>query len=288
MLNKVWLKQPNTRGKTAILLGGFDGLHVGHQHLLERAKESNLPIGVMTIVGAKQDNALFTLKEREEIFKNFGADFVFELSFSEIKNLSPKAFLDVLEEELSPALFVCGEDFRFGAGAVGSSKNMKDYTHVPIEIISLVEMEGVKISASHIKALLFEGEIEKANARLGHPFFLIGEVKEDRKVGRTMGFPTANVLYPKDKFSLKTGVYETRVVLDGKTYKGITNYGARPTFDDQTVLTETHLIDFSSDLYGREIKVEFIRYLRDVRKFDSIDGLKKQLEEDLRRVRTND
>ena len=285
MLKKVWLKQPNRQEKTAILLGGFDGLHKGHQRLLEVAKSSGLPIGVMTIVGAKQENALFTLKEREEIFKNFGADFVFELLFSEIKNLSPKTFLSVLEEELSPALFVCGEDFRFGAGAVGSSKNMKDYTHVPVEIISLVEMEGVKISASHIKALLLAGQIEKANTRLGDPFFLIGEVKEDRKVGRTMGFPTANVFYPKEKFPLKTGVYETRVVVDGKRYKGITNYGARPTFDDQTVITETHLIDFSSDLYGREIKVEFIRYLRDVKKFENVEKLQEQLTKDIRQVR---
>ena len=249
------------------------------------AKSSGLPIGVMTIVGAKQENALFTLQEREEIFKNFGADFVFELLFSEIKNLSPKAFLERLEEELAPALFICGEDFRFGAGAIGTSKNMQDYTHVFVEVIDLVEMDGVKISASQIKSLLEKGNVEKANARLGHPFFLMGNVVEDRKVGRQIGFPTANVFYPKDKFSLKKGVYETRVFVDGKTYKGITNYGARPTFEEDTVLTETHLIDFSADLYGREIKVEFIRYLRDVKKFENVEKLQEQLTKDIRQVR---
>jgi riboflavin kinase/FMN adenylyltransferase len=149
-------------------------------------------------------------------------------------------------------------------------------------------MYGEKVSSRAIKTLLQQGEIEKANVLLGQNFFLVGEVVKDRQIGRTLGFPTANIPYPKEKFPLKQGVYETRVCVDGKTYKGITNYGARPTFENTQVLTETYLDGFQGDLYGKQLKVEFIRYLRPVQKFDGVDGLKAQLQADIRTVRNDD
>ena len=271
-----------------MLLGGFDGLHLGHRRLLSCAKQSGLPVGLMTIVGGKAQENIFTFVERESIFRESGADFVFELPFAEIKDLSAEAFLQKLTTEFNPKLFVCGEDFRFGQGAVGTPKIIQQATQVRVEILPLMEMYGEKISSRAIKSLLKEGEVQKANALLGQSFFLIGEVVKDRQVGRTLGFPTANILYPKEKFPLKQGVYETRVCVNGQEYKGITNYGARPTFDNAQVLTETYLDGFDGNLYGKTLKVEFVRYLRAVQKFDGIDGLKAQLQEDIRRVREND
>lgn len=288
MLKTVWLtEQPNREKGAAMLLGGFDGLHVGHRKLLSRAKASGLSVGVMTIVGGKE-RSLFTFAEREEIFKRAGVDFVFELPFEEIKDLAPSEFLQVLETQFSPKLFVCGTDFRFGAKAAGTAEMLKQSTQVCVEVLPLVELDGEKVSSSYVKALLKSGEVNRVNDLLTHAFFLVGEVYADRKIGRMIGFPTANIPYPIGKYPLKIGVYETRVCVDGTEYKGITNYGARPTFADETVVTETYLDGFDGDLYGKTLKVEFIRYLRDVRKFDSVDSLKKQLEEDLRRVRTND
>ena len=289
MLKTVQLtKQLNSVQGAAMMLGGFDGLHIGHRRLLTCAKESGLPIGLMTIVGGKEEESLFTFTEREEIFRTAGADFVFELPFEEIKGLSPQAFLALLEKEFFPKLFVCGEDFRFGAKAVGTPAIIKESTHVCVEVLPLVEMEGEKVSSTTIKSLLKKGQVEKANELLTHNFFLMGKVYADRKVGRTIGFPTANIRYPEGKFPLKIGVYETRVCVDGRTYKGITNYGARPTFAENTVVTETYLDGFSGDLYDKELKVEFVRYLRDIEKFDSVDELKQQLTKDIERVRTND
>lgn len=285
MLKTVQLQGQSNRRKVALLLGGFDGLHIGHRRLLERAQASGLPVGLMTIVGGKQDNALFTVAEREKIFKDVGVDFVFELAFQEIKGLTSQAFVDLLMEEYSPKLFVCGEDFRFGAGASGTPEFLKSHTQVCVETLPLVEMDGVKVSSSHIKSLLSCGDIEGANARLGHSFFLTGKVVQDRQVGRTIGFPTANILYPDCKYPLKQGVYETETEVDGKTYKGITNFGSRPTFHNDVVTTETHLIDFHGDLYGRELSVHFIRYLRDVHKFDDVEKLQEQLKKDIRQVR---
>lgn len=294
MLKTVWLtEQPNKNPLengmgTAMLLGGFDGLHLGHCKLLARAKESGLKVGVMTIVGGKEDENLFTFQERESIFKNVGIDFVFELPFSEIKDITPLEFVALLQKQFSPKLFVCGEDFRFGAKAQGTPEILKRATQVCVDVQPLVERNGQKVSSSYIKTLIKSGDVKSANELLCERFFLIGKVFEDRKIGRTLQFPTANIQYPIGKYSLKKGVYETRVTLFGKEYKGITNYGARPTFDNDKVLTETYLDGFDGDLYGRELKVSFVRYLRDIRKFDDIGALKKQLEEDIRRVREND
>lgn len=270
-----------------MLLGGFDGLHVGHRRLLACAKNSGFPVGIMTIVGGKEDG-LFTFAEREAIFKKNGVDFVFELPFSEIKDLSPDEFIRLLEKEFSPKLFVCGEDFRFGAKAIGTPETLKKVGQVCVEVIPLVEIDGEKVSSRYIKTLIGAGEMERANALLGERFFLIGEVKKDRQIGRTIGFPTANIAYPQGKCALKQGVYETRVEVDGKMYKGITNYGARPTFADESVWTETYLDGFEGDLYGRILKIEFARYLREIRKFDGVEDLKTQLIKDIRTVRGYD
>ncbi len=271
----------------AMLLGGFDGLHVGHRQLLSRAKKSRFPIGAMTIIDGKE-GSLFTKAEREDIFRRAGVDFLFELPFREIINLSPAAFLTLLEEKFKPKLFVCGEDFRFGAGASGTPAMLKEGGQVCVEVLPLLEMDGEKISSRTIKKFLLAGDIARANEMLGERFFLIGRVKKDRQIGRTIGFPTANILYPSEKLSVQRGVYESRIEIDGRVYRGITNVGDRPTFQDETVCTETYVDGFDGDLYGKSLKVEFVRKLRDIRRFDGVEQLKNQLQEDIRRVRKND
>lgn len=288
MLKTVWLTDNrNATHGVAMLLGGFDGLHVGHRSLLARAKESGFPVGIMTIAGCK-DKGIFTFAERELIFKENGIDFVFELPFEEIKGLTPNAFLNLLKENFNPALFVCGEDFRFGANAQGTPKTIEEWGQVRVEVLPLLEIQGVKISSRAVKSYLAEGEIPLSNALLGERFFLLGKVVKDRRVGRTMGFPTANILYSQDKFPLKQGVYESCVTVDDVTYKAITNYGTRPTFDDGRLITETYLDGFDGDLYGRLLRVEFVRYLRGVTRFENAEALKNQLTKDIERVRTND
>lgn len=289
MLKTVWFsKQDNRKQGAAILLGGFDGLHVGHRQLLARAKEYGLPVGVMTMSGVKQENSLFTFVEREKIFQSVGVDFTFELSFDEVKDLTPVEFLRLLEKEFSPKRFVCGSDFRFGKNAEGNAQNIKEATQVCVDVLPLLKINEVKVSSTCIKTWLKEGDLPTANQLLGHPFFLMGEVYRDRQVGRSIGFPTANIPYPQEKFPLKLGVYETRVEVDGIVYKGITNYGARPTFDNEKIVTETHLLGFDGNLYGRTLQVEFIRFLRENQRFESVEKLQAQLEKDSRQVRDHD
>ena len=270
-----------------MLLGGFDGVHAGHRRLAERAKRYSLPVGIMTIGGGKGEKSLFTFSEREDIFKGLGLDFAFELPFSEIRELPPEAFIDLLKSSFQPEAFVCGSDFRFGFRASGTPALIAA-SGVRVETEELLCIDGEKVSSSSIKRLLSEGDAAAAAKLLGEPFFLKGKVIRDRQVGRLMGFPTANVLYPEEKFPLKEGVYEARTEVEGREYKCIANFGSRPTFGDERVLTETYLDGFSGDLYGRTIEVRFIRYLRGVKKFDGADALKRQLESVIRRVRQGD
>ena len=270
-----------------MLLGGFDGLHVGHRRLFERAKTLDLPVGVMSIVGGKGEKSLFTGEERARIFSRLGVDFCFILPFEEIKSLSPQEFIGLLKRECNVAAFVCGEDFRFGAGAKGGAQTLRTQEE-QVYVEELLFDGGVKIGASLIKERLSDGEVESAKRLLGEEFFLVGEVVKDRGVGRTIGFPTANIRYPENKYPLKTGVYETRCEVDGVEYKGITNYGARPTFENGDVVTETHLIGYVGDLYGKVLEIKFVRWLRGIERFKSVRELILQLEKDKRRVEGND
>ena len=271
-----------------LLLGGFDGLHAGHKTLIERAKAHRLPIGATTILGGKEELGIFTLQEREQAFFQSGIDFVLPFAFEEIKDFSAREFIAFLTENFSPKAFVCGDDFRFGKGALGTPETLKRAGQVCVEIVKLFEVNGKKVSSRQIKSLLKEGEVERANTLLEQPFFLLGRVVGGRQIGRTMDFPTANIAYPNDKFPIKKGVYETRVQVGENTYKAITNFGARPTFDEQEVVTETYIDGFKGDLYGKELKVEFVRFLREIEKFESAAALKTQLERDIRRVRQGD
>ena len=143
---------------------------------------------------------------------------------------------------------------------------------------------GEKIGAEHIKALLKNGDVSAADKLLCGGFILTGEVKKDRGIGATIGFPTANIFYPEGKTELKKGVYETRAEVGGVTYKGITNFGSRPTFGNDTVVTETHLIGFRGNLYGKTLTVRFVRYLRDVAAFKNAEELTARLHADVKRV----
>ncbi len=289
MFKTVWLTEQRNIKRTGcvMLLGGFDGLHIGHRRLLARAKEIGLPVGAMTIFDGKE-YSIFTLRERERIFADAGVDFLFELPFQKIANKTPDAFLSLLRREFAPKLYVCGDDFRFGANAVGTPATIQECGQVCVEVLPLLKRDGEKVGVRTVIKYLAAGDIPKANELLGERFFLLGEVVRDRGVGRTLGFPTANVLYPQEKYPVKKGVYETAATIDGKTYKGITNVGARPTFEDNHEWTETHLIGFAGDLYGKTLKLEFVRFLREIAKFDSVEGLKAQLKKDLTEVEKGD
>ncbi len=286
---KRYFFQDNSKDETpcVFLLGGFDGIHGGHEKLLERAKRFSLPVGIMTIRGGKGEKSLFTLAEREQIFAERGVSFVFETEFSaEFRDTAAADFLRALEEKFCVRAFVCGKDFRFGKGAAGSAEFIR--SHSPAEVIEediCTDSRGNKISASRIKSLIAAGRIEEANAFLSSPFRVTGEVLRGRHVGSSLGFPTANLRYPQEKVPLKEGVYAVRVFVDGAWHGGIANYGGCPTFHVADTVLETYIDGFAGDLYGKTISVYPRRRLRDIVAFADGAGLKELLAKDLNAMR---
>lgn len=267
-----------------LLLGAFDGLHAGHETLLRRAAAYGRPVGIMMLEG-KTPYALFTREERLQIFDRAGVAFTYRVPFSKaVKETSAQDFLRRLCEQISVERFICGQDFRFGAGAAGTPDLLKR-TGIAVEVCPLLTVGAEKVSSTLVREALTCGRVEQANALLYLPFFVTGSVEHGRSVGHCMGFPTANLNWPENKVKLKQGVYAVWSELDGKTFRGIANYGAKPTFGVESVSLEVYFDGYAGDLYGKRITVYFERFLRDIRTFGDAEALRSQLERDLESIR---
>lgn len=285
--------------KTIFALGFFDGVHLGHQALLktcrELAEQNHCRAGVVTftahpdaLVLGKAPVLLTTTEDRKRLLQVYGAQSVLELPFDkEIMTTHWSDFLTQLVQAGAEG-FVCGEDFRFGAGGNGTAKKLAAFCesrNMPCAIVPEQVLDGGRISSTRIRELLEAGDVVAANRLLGHPHILSGIVTEGKQLGRELGFPTANLLLPDGVLIPKRGVYATKVTVDDKTYPAVTNIGTRPTVSGQGVNAECHLLDFAGDLYGKEITVTFYEYLRPEQKFDSLEKLQVQIAEDTAKVR---
>ena len=276
---------------TVIALGFFDGVHIGHGALLKmavrRAQERGCRSAAFTFdrsprefVTGKPVPLLTTPAERAEIIRtHYGVEDVFVAPFDERMMTMPwEAFLsELLVGTYRAAHLVAGHDFRFGHKNEGDVEKLKSYcaAHgLGCDIIPRVELDGVTVSSSHIRTLLESGEAERAKAFLGHPYALSGTVRHGRGIGKAQLFPTVNLLPQEGKLLPRYGGYVTRAVLaDGRSFTGVTNVGVRPTVGGEGVTVETYLLDFSGDLYGQALRVEFHRFLRPEQRFSSTQAL---------------
>ena len=280
-------------------LGVFDGVHLGHQALLAAAVKLAANTGAVpgavtfsshpdSLVLGKTPALLNTGEDRNALLGAYGIQSILELPFDEeVKNTHWSSFLSQLVES-GAAGFVCGDDFRFGAGGLGTPKKLEAFCKkrgLAYAIVPQQEVDGVRVSSTHIRKLLEQGETERANRFLGHPHILTGEVVEGRHLGRTIGVPTANVEIPQGVLCPKKGVYAGFAVVDGKEYRAVTNIGSRPTVDGHQVRAESWLLDFDGDLYGKKITLVLLRFLREERKFGSLEELKEQILRDAQQAR---
>lgn len=285
--------------EVCVALGFFDSIHIGHSAIINRAKEVANTYKVKSAVFTFENDIdsiikgnkglVLTYEERLKKLSKLSIDTVISTIFTkEFSNLSAIEFFNLLTKNINVKAIVCGRDYRFGNKGVGDVALLKSLCKeksITVEIVDDVILDNERVSTTRIKNLLLLGDIKTANVLLGESYSISGEVVHGREVGRQMGFPTANVIIPSEKAKLKLGVYKTHVIIDGKRYNGITNYGARPTFNLDDVLTETYIDGYVGDLYGQSATVYFDDFIRDCVKFDTVDGLICQLKNDLEKIR---
>ena len=281
-------------------IGNFDGLHLGHQAILNQVKDKARESSSASLVfftephaseyfAAKDEHSsppprICPWREKVKLLKNFGIDFAFFLQFNKsLKTMTPQSFLDDVLAQLNLKHLIIGDDFRFGAERAGDFQLLKDWGKSNgTEVIAnkTVSRDGLRISSTRIREALLQSKFELAAQLLGRPYTFSGKVVYGKQLGRTIGVPTANLWIPKQRLPI-AGVYAVKCSLAGASFNGIANMGIRPTVDGSKPVLEIHIFNFSESIYGQRLTVEFKNKLRDEKKFDNIDLLKEQILQDI-------
>lgn len=283
---------------TAVALGNFDGIHKGHQALInkavELAKEKNLKSAVFTftnhpgnvLAGSFVIKNLIYPDEKIKILETAGIDYLFSIDFSEyIMSRPPKEFIDdILISKFNIKEAICGFNYTYGYKAAGTSATLAQYAgvrNVGVNIIKAVKDEGDVVSSTLIRNLIADGDVERAARLLGRPYMIRGEIVHGNNLGGpVLGIPTCNIMPDEQMAVPHKGAYAAEAVIDGERFFGMANVGKKPTVGSDKISIETHIFDFDRDVYGKTIEVHFIKLLRDEKKFDSLEALKNQLEYD--------
>ena len=284
--------------KRAIALGFFDGVHIGHGALLEKTKERAAQSGASPAVlsfDVHPDNLVFgretplinSAEDRTDVIRRiYGIDDVVFLHFNRALMEMPwREFIENIISQLNIGWIVVGHDFCFGYKGEGTARRLKDYClahDIGCDIITPVMLDGRVVSSTYIRSLIAQGDMEQARRYLGHPYFLTNTVCSGYHLGTKMGTPTTNIFFPQGVLVPRHGVYVTRVVLqDGRSYAAATNVGVRPTVSNSTrANVESHILDFSGNLYGQKARVEFYSFIRPEMKFDDVQILSSHIKHD--------
>ena len=294
------------RTPTAIALGNFDGIHQGHRRVLRSIIESSSNgdrVYPSVVSFAPHPREFFTgqklklltpVEEKAELLAKLGMEQLVLLPFDrDLASLSPQQFVkQILVEQLQTTLVSVGTDFRFGYQRKGTGADLQNIAAeygIEVRLNSLHKCRDnqnreVRVSSSLIRQALTKGDIKTANFMLGRPYSLWGRVVTGKQLGRTIGFPTANLELPEAKFLPRFGVYAVEVLLDNATGKGVMNIGCRPTVAGEFPTVEVHLLNWSGDLYDRHLRVNLIEFLRPEQKFESVEALKEQIAKDCQSV----
>lgn len=296
---QVYTKIESVKNKPrVVVLGNFDGLHLGHQALINKGREiadkKGLPLLVFTFYpqyhSIKDPNFKYLLSQfdKMKMLESLGVNEVLTLPFNEwISNMSAEDFLNtILKDTLMTSDVVVGFNYTFGHKASGNVPYLKENAQsMDVHVVEPVKTDGDPVSSTTIRRYLSEGRIDEADCLLGYPYHLCGEVVYGHAIGRTIDFPTANIDYDERLLLPALGVYSAVVWLtrnpEEKWY-GVLNIGTRPTIDNSPrIIVEVHILDFDQDIYGQDLCIEVHHFLRTIVKFDGLDALKKAIQDDV-------
>lgn len=285
--------------KTVVALGLFDGVHKGHKEVIEKAsafKSQELSSAVFTfktssVIKKHDERFEYILSDelKAQRIEQLGIEYYYSPDFSKVKSLTPEEFVsEILQNRLNAKMVVCGEDFTFGKGGTALAHDLERICAergITTIIMPLYLYNGKAISSSDIKEKIRQGDIAGANDMMGCSYSFKMTVVKGKQLGRELNFPTINQEFESGMVVPKNGVYSSRCLIDSRYYPSVTNIGVRPTVGaSEKPIAETHIIGFDGDLYGQSIKVELKNFIRDEKKFSSLDDLKAQIHSDTKRV----
>lgn len=279
-----------------LTIGNFDGVHLGHQALLadliRLARQDDTRSVLLSFspnpkvfFSGEKGFYLSTPGEKTALLSRLGIDDVLIIAFErKLANMAATDFMAELTRRINLKGFVVGEDFVFGHNRQGTTEVLAEFCEkqgIPFVVFPELMMDGEPVSSTRIRRALNDGKVDEARRLLGRPYAMCAKVISGEQIGKSIGVPTANLELDPDKFLPKSGVYATIAHLREKDYPAVTNVGVRPTFSEQEIVSvETLILDFNDDIYGEELRVEFIQCLRPEQKFDSVQALTQQIEKD--------
>lgn len=281
--------------KSAVALGLFDGVHLGHRAVLKLAVESGFVPSVFTfnpsaVTKKSESGYIYGSYERSKLLRECGIEKILSVGFSDLCSLSGEEFVkNILIDEMNAGFVCCGNNFRFGKNASCGVNELREFGRkygFDVAVADDVVYEGETVSSTAIRNMLMNGDIIKAWQFLDEPYTINKKVVHGAELGRTIGFPTINQIFSKGQLVPKFGVYASQVLIDGYYYRAMTNIGMKPTVNYGGMpLAETHIIDFSGDLYGKYVRLNLMEFIRPEQKFGSLDELKRQITEDMEDIK---
>ena len=280
----------------AVAIGKFDGIHLGHQKLIQKIIEQKAKGYLATVFTFDTSAAAFfggeekeltTREEKRIVFEKMGVDVLIEFPLNrETAATEPVEFVQrYLVSQMQAAYICAGTDLSFGRRGAGNYELLQQYADsygYQVELIDKVRMDGEEVSSTRVREAVRTGQMEAAARMLGTPYSVSGTVEHGRRLGRTIGMPTANLLPEQDKLLPPNGVYYSKVLMGGRIYRSITNIGCKPTVSENHIMgVETYLYDFAGDIYGKDITVQLLAFRRTEMKFDGVDSLKAQMQKDI-------
>lgn len=288
------LKTESSDTPIVIALGFFDCIHKGHKTLIDEvsyyAKRLNAETAITTFsndpaILLNKEQQIYTFDERKIIFENSGIQNLLYAEFdNDFMNCTATKALDVLTGNFNVKTIVVGKDFTFGKGAEGNVEFLKAYAEkkgVPVKVLPFAKFETKKLSSSILKNFIKTGQIQNLNSALTQPYFLTGKIVHGKSRGRIIGFPTANLEISKDRLAPASGIYSSKITVDGRQYTAVTNIGIKPTFEDEDFTIETHILGFNGDIYDKVVRLELHQKLRDIIKFKTVNAFVTQLNDDI-------